>query len=76
LLENNFKDIEIEIFDEAMAVFPNEEEFIKYLSAFPGNPDYSLAEHSKKISEIIENHKVNGRLEYKQWRYIWKAVKP
>jgi len=76
LLENDFKNIEIEIFDEAIAVFPNEEEFTKYLSAFPGNPDYLLTEYSSEISEIIEKHRINGRLEYTQWRYIWRAEKP
>lgn len=75
LKENNYSNVTLEIFDEAIAVFPNEMEFIKFLSAFPGNPDYSLPEYAKVIREIIEQNTVNGRLEYKQWRYIWKATK-
>lgn len=75
LRENNFFDIEFEVFDQATAVFPNEQEFIKFLSAFPGNPDYSLPEYSKIIREIIRENTVNNRLTYPQWRYIWKARK-
>ena len=56
-----------EIFDEAMIYFPNEHEFTKYISSVPGSPDYSLPVQTK-IKE--------SRLALKQWRYIWKAVKP
>ena len=73
--ENNFTDIEFEVFDKAITVFPNEEEFIKFLSAFPGNPDYSLPEYSKIINQIIQENIVDNRLTYKQWRYVWKARK-
>ncbi len=75
LKENNFSQVTFEVFDEAIAVFPNEVEFIKFLSAFPGNPDYSLPEYAPIIQEIIEKNTVEGRLTYKQWRYIWKAEK-
>ena len=75
LKENNFTEIEFEIFNQAIAVFPNEGEFIKFLSAFPGSPDYSLPEYSKQINQIIQDNIVDNRLTYKQWRYIWKARK-
>lgn len=75
LKENHFTDIEIEVFDQAVSVFPNEQEFIKFLSAFPGNPDYSLPEYSKIISQIIKDNTVDNRLTYKQWRYVWQARK-
>lgn len=76
LKENGFENIEIDVFDQARAVFPNENEFIKYLSAFPGNPDYSLPEYEPVIKKIIEDHTVEGKIVHKQWRYIWKAIKP
>lgn len=75
LKENGFKDIEIEVFDEAMICFPNELEFTKYISSTPGSPDYSLQEYKEELQVKINKSIVNGKLVLKQWRYIWKAVK-
>lgn len=75
-IENNhYANATCEVYDEAVAIFPNEEEFIKFLSAFPGNPDYSQPEYAPIIKEIIEKNTVDGRLTYKQWRYVWQAEK-
>lgn len=74
LKQNGFSHIEFEIFDEAYSVFPNEQEFIKYLSAFPGNPDYTLPEFVKEANQLIKAHTVNDRIIHKQWRYIWQAT--
>lgn len=74
--ENKFKDIEVEVFDEAIVYFPNESEFIKYISSSPGSPDYSLPEYKEELKTKINESITNGKLALKQWRYIWKAVKP
>lgn len=76
LKNNNFINIEIEEFDQAMMYFPNKEQFIKYISAIPGNPDYTLPQFKEELQTKINNSLVNGNLALKQWRYIWKAVKP
>lgn len=75
LESNKFINIEIEVFDEARIYFPNENEFIKYISSVPGNPDYSLPEYKKELQTKISESISNGRLTLKQWRYIWKATK-
>lgn len=73
---NGFMDIEIEEFDEAIAYYPNEVEFMKAISSIPGNPDYSLPENRDELNRMIQENRINGRLGLKQWRYIWKARKP
>lgn len=76
LEENKFSNIEIEVFDEAIVYFPNETEFTKFISSIPGNPDYSLSEYREELETKINESLVNGKLALKQWRYIWKAIKP
>lgn len=75
LSKNEFKNIEIEVFDDAIMYFPNEDDFSEFLTAFPGNPDYTLPENKGMLKERIEENTINGRLCYKQWRFIWKAQK-
>lgn len=76
LLETNgFIDIEIEVFDQAVTYFPNENEFAKFASAIPGNPDYTLLENQSELERMVEENQINGRLGMKEWRYIWKAKK-
>lgn len=74
LKENGFSNIQMEVFDEAITVFPNEVEFTKFLAAFPGNPDYTLPEYAPVVASLIQQHRVEGRLVHKQWRYIWQAT--
>ncbi len=73
---NGFVDAEIEEFDEALIIFPDEREFAKYLSASHGNPDYTLPENKATLKRLILENNRNGRLALKEWRYIWKARKP
>lgn len=75
LSHNGFVDIEISIYDDAILVFPNVNEFAKFLTAFPGNPDYTLRENNQMLNEKVMENMVNGRLCYNQWRFIWKATK-
>lgn len=76
LLETNgFIDIDIEVFDQAVTYFPNENEFAKFISAIPGNLDYTLLENRSELERMIEENQINGRLGMKEWRYIWKAKK-
>lgn len=75
LKDNQFIDIEIEEFNEAFTCFPNETEFAKFLSAMPGNTDYTLPENEGDLKRLIRESTINGRLGIKEWRYIWKATK-
>lgn len=75
LSHNRFINIEINVFDDAILVFPNTKEFAKFLTAFPGNPDYTLPESKQMLDEKVMENMINGRLCYKQWRFIWKAIK-
>ncbi|OPX42987.1 putative methyltransferase YcgJ [Ruminiclostridium hungatei] len=75
LSDNGFIDIQFNIFDDVICVFPNDREFAKFLTAFPGNPDYTLPENKPLIDEKVNENMINGRLCYRQWRIIWKAIK-
>jgi SAM-dependent methyltransferase len=75
LSHNGFVNIEIEVFNDAIIFFPNETEFSKFLTAFPGNPDYTLQESRDKLNEKVKENTINGQLCYRQWRFIWKAQK-
>lgn len=75
LSKNGFVNIEIHVFDNAIMVFPNDQEFAKFLTAFPGNSDYTLPENRQMLDEKVKENLVNGRICYTQWRFIWKATK-
>lgn len=76
LEQNGFIDVRIEIFDQAMAYFPNENEFAKFLSAIPGNPDYTLPENHLELEQKIEECTTMGKLTWPEWRFIWSARRP
>ncbi|TBL78915.1 class I SAM-dependent methyltransferase [Paenibacillus thalictri] len=76
LHNNGFINIEISEYNEATVYFPNENEFAKFISGTPGNPDYTLAEYEEELKLKIEENLINGRLGMKEYRYIWKAIKP
>lgn len=76
LSNNGFVNVEIEIFDKAIIYFPNEVEFTKFITAIPGNPDYTLPENKLALKGKIEESKINGKLGLREWRYIWKAMIP
>lgn len=75
LLTNGFINIEIEEFNNAIYHFPNEIEFAKFISAIPGNPDYMNPELCNELEKKIQENTIDGRLELKEYRYIWKAEK-
>lgn len=75
LSDNGFIDIQFDIFDAALCVFPNASEFAKFLTAFPGNPDYTLPENQQLLAGKVNENTTNGRICYRQWRIIWKAIK-
>ena len=75
LSHNGFVNIEINVFGDAILVFPNDKEFAKCLTAFPGNPDYTLPGSKHMLDEKVNENMINGRLCYNQWRFIWKATK-
>lgn len=73
LINQGFTEIEFDVYDSAFLVFPDKDEFGKYLSASHGNPDYTAPENRLKFEEIIAMHTVGDKIKYKEWRYIWKA---
>jgi hypothetical protein len=73
---NGYEDIEIQEYNEALFYFPNELEFAKFLSDTPGNPDYTLPEHHEDLQKKLNENLINGRIGFKELKYIWKAVKP
>lgn len=75
LQESGLKDVEIEVFDEAVRIFPNERELEKCISASHGSLDYSLKENEEAFQKLVEEHRINGVIQMKEWRYIWKARK-
>jgi SAM-dependent methyltransferase len=75
LSNNGFINIEIKVFDDVILVFPNDKEFAKFLTGFPGNPDYTLPENKEILNKEVKQNTINGRICYKQWRFIWKAIK-
>ncbi|WP_246608663.1 class I SAM-dependent methyltransferase [Paenibacillus agaridevorans] len=73
---NGFKNIEIREYKDARIIFPNREEFTKFLSDIPGNPNYT-EDHMKEELEIrINENTINGIIQLKEYKYIWKAIKP
>lgn len=76
LARNQYTDIEMEEYDEAVTYYPNEREFAKALSSIPGNPDYTLPEHQQELEERISEHDIGGRLGIREHKFIWKARKP
>jgi SAM-dependent methyltransferase len=76
LTTNGFKDIEIREYNEAIVSFSNLIEFAKFISGIPGNPDYTKLENRQELERKIEENTVNGKIQLKEYRYIWKAMKP
>lgn len=72
---NGFINIEIEEFNNAMIFFPDENEFAKFISAIPGNPDYTNPDLRTELEELIQEHTKDNRIGIKEYRYIWKAQK-
>ncbi|MGO4345115.1 methyltransferase domain-containing protein [Paenibacillus sp. MCAF9] len=64
--------------DESQAVFyfPDTNEFAKFLTGIPGNPDYTDPSLSKDFDAKVEENQINGKLGVKEYKYIWKANKP
>lgn len=75
LLRNRYEQIEIEEFNEAFMIFPNEQEFALFLSDVPGNPDYTLPGYREQLQVKIREHHMDGKIAVREHKYIWKAVK-
>ncbi|MFC5700329.1 class I SAM-dependent methyltransferase [Cohnella faecalis] len=76
LASNEFVNIEVEIFDQAMIYFPNDRELAKFLTGVPGNIDYTNPDNielfrARKEPFILHD----GRLGMREWKYIWTAEK-
>jgi SAM-dependent methyltransferase len=76
LHDNNFKNIEIREYNDARIIFPNREEFTKFISCVPGNPDYTDDRLKEELEIKIQENTINGIIQLKEYKYIWKAVKP
>jgi len=76
LIANGYINIEIEEFNEAITYFPNEEEFAKFISDIPGNPDYTLQENKQELENMVRENRMDGKLGIRENKIIWKANKP
>lgn len=76
LHSNGFINIQIEEFNQAVFYFPDTNEFAKFLTGIPGNPDYTDPSLSKDFDAKVEENQINGKLSVKEYKYIWKANKP
>lgn len=76
LAVHGYKDIEIEVFNDARFYFPNEREFAIFLSDVPGNPDYTLPERKEEFEQKLQEHWNGERIEVQELKYIWTAVRP
>lgn len=76
LVANGFADITIEEFNESISYFPNIDEFAKFISDAPGNPDFTLPERRPELEEKAKEHVIDGKLAIREHKFIWKAVKP
>ncbi|WP_440119738.1 class I SAM-dependent methyltransferase [Paenibacillus sp. QZ-Y1] len=75
LFANDYENIEIEEFNEALMVFSNEKEFALFLSDIPGNPDFTRPEYHEQLQVKLKENQINGRLAVREHKYIWKAVR-
>jgi len=46
------------------------------LSDIPGNPDYTVPEMKDELAKKLDENMINGRIGFKEQKYIWRAVKP
>ncbi|WP_127530352.1 class I SAM-dependent methyltransferase [Paenibacillus kobensis] len=76
LAGNGFKDVEIEEYHDAVHYFPNEQEFAKFMSDVPGNPDLTRPEHRGELEALMLQNRIDGELALREHKFIWKAIKP
>lgn len=72
---NGFIDIEINEYNSAVSYYPNEEEFAKFLTCIPGNPDYTLPENKNLLMQRVSENMIGNEIGVREQKYIWKAVK-
>jgi SAM-dependent methyltransferase len=73
LSDNGYKQIEIDDFNESYILFDSISEYAKFLSDFPGNPDYESRANAKELEKNVKEHIENGIIKIKEYRFIWKA---
>ncbi|URN93826.1 MAG: class I SAM-dependent methyltransferase [Candidatus Pristimantibacillus lignocellulolyticus] len=72
---NGFVDIEIHEYNSAVSYYPNEEEYAKFLTCIPGNPDYTLPENKNQLMQKVSENMIDNKIGIREQKYIWKAVK-
>ncbi|MCR8644424.1 class I SAM-dependent methyltransferase [Paenibacillus sp. N1-5-1-14] len=70
-----YRDIEMNEYRNAMYYFSNEQEYAKFLSDIPGNPDFTVPEKQDELRLKIQENMINGRIGVQEYKYIWKAIK-
>lgn len=75
LIQNDFLNIEFREYNDSKIIFPNRDEFIKFISCIPGNPDYTNHRYKDELEIKIKENTYNGIIQLKEYRYIWKDVK-
>jgi SAM-dependent methyltransferase len=73
--ESGLTGVSIEEYPDSWLVFGDEIEYAKYLTAFPGNPDFLLPENAERLHESALENAWEGRIRIPEWRFIWKGFK-
>jgi SAM-dependent methyltransferase len=73
--ESGLTGISVEEYPDSWLVFDDETEYAKYLTAFPGNPDFFLEENAGKLHGFALENAWEGRIRIQEWRFIWKGFK-
>ncbi|MCQ4088441.1 class I SAM-dependent methyltransferase [Saccharibacillus sp. JS10] len=76
LQQNGFINVEIREYKDSRIIFPNRNEYVKFVSDIPGNPDYSEDRYKDEVEKMIIENTTNGIIQIKEYKYIWKALKP
>lgn len=70
LSESQLQDIQIYEYLATMT-FPTQEDFIRFLSRIPGNPDYTSADYAEEVIHLVNTYTHEGVITYPEYRYIW-----
>jgi SAM-dependent methyltransferase len=75
LEQNGFTSIVIREYT-AVECFPTKYDFAQFLMRMPGETRNLLApEHEEELRALCEQHITKDGLSFREWRFIWKAVK-
>ncbi len=75
IAESGLIGVSVEEYPDSWLVFNDEIEYAKYLTAYPGNPDFLLEENAEKLHGYALENAWEGRIRIREWRFVWKGFK-